>query len=645
MKIKSALRPALLLGAIGISLLSAPSHAQTKAQSGEFSVQNFQPAPGTKNFLGVETLRMDGNWGYSVGLVYNYAKNPFVLRSCVSQTNCTGANRTDIPVISDMMAWDLLAAVSPIRRLQIGLRLPLTYVSGSGIDVSTGQGVQGGIKKFGVGDPTVEGKVRLWGNANDPYVVGLAADLSFPVGHAFSDQANGKSYFLGNSSPVTGGLRGIFDGAVGPLQFGINLRGVFRQGVTFPSEGASNAKGNPATVGPVDFRYGAGLGYKVSPIFRVLAEGFGSTQFSARNGTNTLEVDGAVEFTPLQSRLVIRAGGGAGILQGIGVPAARAFIGFAFANEVGDMDGDGIPDDVDKCPTIPEDKDGFEDEDGCPDPDNDGDKIPDELDKCPNMPETVNGFQDEDGCPDEVPDRDGDGIPDHLDKCPDAGGKFVIRTPGPYYGCPDRDGDMIPDHLDKCPDEKEDTDGFQDEDGCPDPDNDGDKIPDELDECPDQPETYNGYKDEDGCPDEVPGAPPTPKVEISESEIKIMDKVEFATGKDVIQGARSFQVLDVVAAIMKARTEIALVEVGGHTDNVGAAIGNRKLSQKRAEAVVRYLVTKGIDKARLTAKGYGPDKPIADNKTADGKQKNRRVEFVIMKKDAPPPKAPPPPKK
>jgi len=624
-----------LLSAAGISLLSLTSLAQTApaTQSGEFTVQNFSPAPGTRNFLSVETLRMDGAWGYSVGLFFNYAKNPFSILSCVSKTDCADKNATnqrDTHVIADMMTFDLLAAVSPVKRLQIGLRLPLSYVSGEGLNTDTGGPAMAPLKKFGVGDPTLEGKVRIFGGAQDPFAIGAALDLSFPVGHAFSstDKTTMKTtdYYLGNSSPVTVGLRGIFDGQVGRFSFAANLRGVFRA----KSQLASTE------IGPVDFRYGAGLGVRISPIFRVLAEGYGSTQFSARNGTNTLETDGALELTPFESRLVVRAGGGAGILQGVGVPNARAFLGLAYAHEVGDQDGDGIPDDVDKCPTIPEDKDGFEDADGCPDPDNDGDKIPDEKDKCPNQPETVNGFQDADGCPDEISDRDHDGIPDEQDKCPDAGGKDIIRVPAsPYYGCPDTDHDGIPDHLDKCPNEPEDTDGFQDMDGCPDPDNDGDKIPDEADECPDQPETYNGYKDEDGCPDDVPGAGVTPKVTVSDSEIKIMDRVEFATGKDVIQGTKSFQVLDVVAAIMKARKEILLVEVGGHTDNVGAAIGNRKLAQKRAAAVVKYLVGKGVEKSRLTAKGYGPDKPIADNKTAEGKQKNRRVEFLILQ---PPPK-------
>ena len=123
-----------------------------------------------------------------------------------------------------------------------------------------------------------------------------------------------------------------------------------------------------------------------------------------------------------------------------------------------DSDGDGIPDDQDKCPNAPEDKDGFQDADGCPDPDNDGDGIPDVSDKCPMEPEDKDGFQDADGCPD-----------------------------------PDNDGDGIADTADKCPNEPEDKDGFQDEDGCPDPDNDGDGIPDVSDKCPNQPETKNGY--------------------------------------------------------------------------------------------------------------------------------------------------------
>ncbi len=188
-----------------------------------------------------------------------------------------------------------------------------------------------------------------------------------------------------------------------------------------------------------------------------------------------------------------------------------------------DRDGDGILDKDDRCPDQPEDKDGFEDQDGCPDPDNDkdgvldvndkcplipgpkenngcpveapkdrdNDGIPDNVDKCPDQAEDHDGFQDDDGCPEL--DNDGDGIVDTADKCPNEAG------PIQNLGCPvtDKDGDGIPDKLDKCPDEPEDKDGFQDDDGCPDLDNDSDGIPDGQDKCPNE----KGPSENGGCPD------------------------------------------------------------------------------------------------------------------------------------------------
>ena len=639
--------PQLVLCPVGAAALrhTGTSYAQSSAATGEFSVQRFEPAPGSKNFLSVQGLRMDGNWGWTAGLMFNYARAPFVVVSCKSQSDCGSPNavqQNDTAVVRDLFTWDLLASVSPISRLQVGLRVPLAYANGEG--TPNPGGTQEPIKKFGVGDPMIEAKVRLFGKATSPVALGVGGDLSFPVGHASAPGA-----YLGNQSPVTGGLRAIVDGAAGPLQFGLNLRALFRESGTVGSTTIGN-----------EFRYGAGLGYRISPIFRVLAEGYGSTKFSAANGTNSLEIDGAVEIQPLGSGLNFRLGGGAGVLAGTGVPAARAIAGVSYYHEIGDKDGDGIGDRDDKCPTIAEDKDGFEDEDGCPDEDNDKDSIPDAKDKCPNQAETVNSFQDEDGCPDDVPDRDKDGIADGEDMCPDDGGKSVIRSKGPYFGCPDRDGDGVPDKTDKCPDQPEDTDGFEDLDGCPDPDNDHDGVPDDQDECIDQPETINGFKDEDGCPDVaadrdhdgIPDAidkcPDQPEnyngvqdedgcpeagpqlVQVGAGELKIMQRVEFATSSDKITGAKSFLVLDAVAGALKGHSEIMQLEVGGHTDNAGAADQNKQLSQKRAEAVVKYLTEKGVNGARLSAKGYGQDKPVADNKSVMGKQKNRRVEFIVV---------------
>ena len=248
-------------------------------------------------------------------------------------------------------------------------------------------------------------------------------------------------------------------------------------------------------------RYSVAAGFRISPVVRVLVDGFGTTRLSTIQGENTLEVDGGFQFFPLSSPIAISLGGGSGVVQGVGVPKFRGILGVTYALEKHDRDGDGIPDSVDQCPTEKEDFDGNEDSDGCPDPDNDLDTVPDKLDKCPDQPEDQDGFEDRDGCPD--PDNDKDGIPDVSDQCPNE-----PETKNGYKdddGCPDeadRDNDGVPDSRDKCPDEPEDTDGFQDTDGCPDLDNDNDGIPDAQDECIDEPETKNNFEDEDGCPDD-----------------------------------------------------------------------------------------------------------------------------------------------
>ncbi len=167
-----------------------------------------------------------------------------------------------------------------------------------------------------------------------------------------------------------------------------------------------------------------------------------------------------------------------------------------------DGDGDGRVDRRDRCPDLPEDPDGFRDDDGCPDPDNDGDGILDVRDQDPDRPEDFDGFQDHDGAPD--PDNDGDGIADADDLCPDE--PEDLDGHADDDGCPDEvtdtDGDGVPDGSDACPDLREDRDGFADDDGCPDRDNDLDGIVDEDDGCPDHAEDYDGVQDEDGCPDE-----------------------------------------------------------------------------------------------------------------------------------------------
>jgi outer membrane protein OmpA-like peptidoglycan-associated protein len=258
-----------------------------------------------------------------------------------------------------------------------------------------------------------------------------------------------------------------------------------------------------------------------------------------------------------------------------------------------DRDGDGIPDAIDQCPDEPEDKDGFQDEDGCPDPDNDGDGIPDALDKCPNEPEDKDGFQDEDGCPD-----------------------------------PDNDGDGIPDALDKCPNEPEDFDGFQDEDGCPDDDNDGDGIPDALDKCPNEPETVNGFEDEDGCPD-VRGTT-GPEERADRIDLKGA-QVAFARGALT---APSRQLLGQVAALIKNRRLAIRIEVhtalGTRSTNPGQIAAQHRrdkaLAQQRAKGIADYLVSQGVPAQQLQAVGIGSDRPLGTTTPTD--PVNERVDFI-----------------
>jgi hypothetical protein len=180
-------------------------------------------------------------------------------------------------------------------------------------------------------------------------------------------------------------------------------------------------------------------------------------------------------------------------------PRFRFDLALRYAPTGHDRDADGVLDRDDKCPDVAEDRDGFEDQDGCPDPDNDKDGIPDSVDKCRDKAEDFDGFQDKDGCPDL--DDDNDGIPDADDKCRnEAEDRDGVQDKD---GCPDLDddGDGIPDAQDACKNDPEDKDGFQDRDGCPEPDNDRDGLLDAQDKCPNEPEDKDGFEDADGCPD------------------------------------------------------------------------------------------------------------------------------------------------
>ncbi|GAB4115570.1 MAG: hypothetical protein OHK0013_49780 [Sandaracinaceae bacterium] len=247
----------------------------------------------------------------------------------------------------------------------------------------------------------------------------------------------------------------------------------------------------------------------------------------------------------------------------------------------GDRDGDGITDDVDRCPDDPEDRDGYQDEDGCPEQeDTDGDGIQDDRDLCPIEPEDRDDYLDTDGCPE-----------------------------------PDNDYDQIADDADQCDNEPEDRDGTSDSDGCPDPDNDRDGFPDVTDRCPNEP----GVEAEQGCPRVYQD------VEVTSTGIVIRQQIFFEFNRAVIR-PQSFPILDTVAQVLRDFPDIT-IEVQGHTDSRGNDAFNMRLSQSRADAVRQYLINQGIAAERLTARGYGETVPIESNLTNEGRAMNRRVEF------------------
>jgi OOP family OmpA-OmpF porin len=594
-----------------------------------FDIQLFHPAVGAHSFVTLDSAEVLEHRLWHFGLVASYLREP--LSHTLSTLDSLGNlhTATVVPVRNLAMA-ELVAAVGLFNRFEVGAALPLAY-SWDGDRFNDYGGLAGyGASVWAAGDLRVEAKAELVGFGQDrPFLLSVSAGGTFPTSRLNSADLGEPAPFLGNGS-VTGRVRALLE-----YQRGEYLRVLAMAGGYFRER--SQFLGTPQGHAAL---YGAAVEVQPTSQIAILGEATGRIA-SQYFDTNPAELDLAMRFY-LPSMLNLLMGAGFGLNHGIGSPVARGFVGLGWAPDPRDRDHDGVIDVLDRCPDEAEDRDGYQDSDGCPDPDNDFDDIPDAVDKCPNEPEDFDGFQDEDGCPD--PDNDGDGIPDLQDACPNE--KEDGKGKRPTDGCPstaeDSDGDGVPDVRDKCADEPEDKDGFQDDDGCPDYDNDGDGIPDIYDACPNEPEDMDGFQDDDGCPDpdndhdgipdakdKCPNQPetinnfrdddgcPDPGAEIvrlgeDDAKIYLAEHINFFPGpggKPALT-TNSHMLVDLVARAIKNHPELAKVRIDVRGKNV-----TKEETEERGQLVLQALVKHGVDAQKLKVSGLGPGP--------------NRVEFVI----------------
>jgi outer membrane protein OmpA-like peptidoglycan-associated protein len=529
------------------SALLASTGIATSAQAQSVALNRYVPAETVYDGFALSRPNDLGHGRIGVVLHLDYANDPLVLELQQGDSDSETA-----AVVSDQLAAHAGFAVGLWERLVLsaGFDVNLLMKGDTHTDPVGGQTTET-ADGTGLGDGRLGARVRLLGENEDIAGLALQLGLTLPLG----DVKGGQRYSSDGSVTFVPEL--VFEVRPGPVRITANLGTRVRK----------DADLGTGDVIEDELLYGLGATISVADDkLDLIVEGTGTTSlanFGDREGSPIELLGGGKYWVADGTALGLAAS--TGLQRGVGSPDFRiiAMFGWAMSEEepepepepepppppkVGDRDQDGLLDNIDKCPDEPEDRDDFEDEDGCPDPDNDEDGILDDDDQCKNEPEDMDEFADEDGCPD--PDNDQDGVLDVDDKCP-----------------------VVP-----------------------------------------------GAVEEQGCPKHV---------RVEEGQIIILERVEFATNKDIILDS-SGPVLSEVRDVLAANPKLKLVRVEGHTDDRGKDAYNLDLSKRRSRSVARWLEDHGIDANRLEAYGCGETNPIADNGTRDGRQTNRRVEFHII---------------
>jgi outer membrane protein OmpA-like peptidoglycan-associated protein len=553
--------------------------------------------------FGVPSPWTQGHLAPKAAVILDYAYRPLSIQE----------GSTRYTLVSQQLFLHLDASLALFDRVLISLDMPFALAQGGesptvyGVSLASPSGAQ-------VGDLRIGARVRIFGEPDDPFQIAAGGYLYAPTGPDGSYAGDGS--VRGAPQIVVGGRYGRF---LYNASLGTTLR-ASSHAHTFDAR-----IGAAALLGRDDF-------VQVGPELSIAAPFSNDALVSTTNAQIALASPTSAELLlgaklRFLSFLVVGAGAGPGLSQGYGTPVFFAVGSIGYEPRTPrpgeqDTDGDGIVDAVDACVNLRGVKSDVPSKNGCP-PDRDGDSIVDAEDACPDVSGVKSDDPKKNGCP---LDSDSDGIFDPADACPKVPG---AKSDDPKKnGCPpDADGDGIFDAVDACPKEP----GAKSEDpkkhGCP-GDRDDDGVPDAVDACPDV----------RGGPDTDPAQHGCPHVTVTQNEIIIKRQVKFriaqATLGQTVDPVSDDLLTEVRNAIVD-HPEIQLIEVQGHADNTGPEEFNQRLSQGRADAVRLWLIQRGIARTKLIAKGYGSTVPVASNDTEEGRQANRRVQFVIIQKKAP----------
>ena len=506
--------------------LSRPAQAQV-------ALDTFRPAPLASDGFALARPDVLRKHAWGAFAVLDYARNPLVL-------TLPRAGR-EVQVVHDHLVLHLGGAFAVHRRVTLFATLPIHTLMRGDDPGLYGKPADGA----GIGDLAFGMRAWLAGGPSERGSLSAELIARAPTAELANDKQAYAGDQVGSYEPaLIGELRGRrFDAR---LRSGVRLR--------------KQVKLGDLTIGQ-EWVVGLGARYRIVPGLYAHAELVGLSTFSHFADP---------EHTPLEMLLgakytladwLLGAAVGPGLLRGYGAPDVRTVLmaGYAPVEKPRpppppapkDSDGDGLFDSEDDCPLAAEDKDDFQDSEGCPDPDNDQDGVLDVNDRCVLEPEDRDGFEDQNGCPD--PDNDQDGILDVVDRCP-----LVAGTP-----------------------------------------------------------------EARGCREE------RPKLAIENGKLSIMERVEFATSKDVIL-EKSEHVLLEVRDTLLSNPEIVRLRIECHTDSAGVDAKNLDLSVRRANSVAKWIAEHGIASDRVEAWGCGEITPAASNATPEGRQENRRVEFHVV---------------